>query len=234
MFKLALGAGHGFSTPGKRCLKSLDPKETREWWLNDRICDLVEKGLKNYTGYELLRLDDSDDGADDVALASRVAKANAWGADFYLSTHHNAVGKLSATASGIEAYVYPSAGAATIAWRDALYDELIKQTGLKGNRSKPKTTASFYVLRETKMPAVLLELGYMDSKIDVPIILTEDYAKKCAKAIVDVIVAKANLTPLKSNTRYVVRAGVFENKAGADKRKKQLNDAGFEAYVVTE
>ena len=31
IFKLALNAGHGLYTEGKRCLKSLDPKETREW-----------------------------------------------------------------------------------------------------------------------------------------------------------------------------------------------------------
>ena len=33
MFKLALSAGHGYSTPGKRCHKDLDPNQTREWQL---------------------------------------------------------------------------------------------------------------------------------------------------------------------------------------------------------
>ena len=41
-FKLALSAGHGMYTAGKRCLKSIDPNETREWWLNDRIADRIE------------------------------------------------------------------------------------------------------------------------------------------------------------------------------------------------
>ena len=36
-FILALDAGHYLATPGKRCLKSLDPKQTREWILNDRV-----------------------------------------------------------------------------------------------------------------------------------------------------------------------------------------------------
>ena len=90
MFKLALGAGHGFNTAGKRCPKELDSNETREWWLNDRVADKVEGLLAGYADVAVLRLDDSDDGADDIALATRVKRANQWGADFYLSVHHNA------------------------------------------------------------------------------------------------------------------------------------------------
>ena len=30
MFKLTINAGHGINTAGKRCLKSIDPAETRE------------------------------------------------------------------------------------------------------------------------------------------------------------------------------------------------------------
>ena len=85
MFKIALGAGHGLHTPGKRCLKALDPDETREWQLNDRICDYIESALKEYDGYSLLRLDDSDDGEENVLLSVRTSKANEWNADFYLS-----------------------------------------------------------------------------------------------------------------------------------------------------
>ena len=49
-FKIALTAGHYKYTAGKRCMKSLDPNETREWVLNDRIADKVEKLLTEYTG----------------------------------------------------------------------------------------------------------------------------------------------------------------------------------------
>ena len=80
-------------------------------------------------------------------------------------------------------------------WRDELYEELIEHTGLKGNRSNPKATSDLYVLRKSKMPAALLELGFMDSKTDVPIILTDEYAEGCAQAIVSVIVRRAGLTP---------------------------------------
>ena len=192
MVKMALGAGHGFNTAGKRItLKDLDPNLTREWWLNDRICDYIESYLKDYAGYELLRVDDSDDGADDIALIDRVNAANEWGADFYLSIHHNA-GINGGKGGGIVAYSYPNSTKGA-EWRDALYEALIKETGLKGNRAHGTQTASFYVLKHTNAPAVLLELGFMDSQTDVPIILTEDYARKCARAIVATLASRFGL-----------------------------------------
>jgi N-acetylmuramoyl-L-alanine amidase len=199
MFKLALGSGHGFNTAGKRCLKSLDLNETREWVLNDRIADKVEVLLATYGGVAVLRLDDSDDGADDIALSSRVKQANEWDADFYLSIHHNA-GIEGGKGGGIVAYCHPKAGGETVAWRDELYEALIEHTGLRGNRSDPKATADHKVTRETKMPAVLLELGFMDSATDVPVILTEEYASGCAAAIVEVIVRKAGLSRKQTDT----------------------------------
>lgn len=233
MFKIALGAGHGINTAGKRCLKSLDPNETREWWLNDRICDLVESRLKEYEGYSLLRLDDSDDGAENIPLAERTNAANAWGADFYLSIHHNA-GANGSAAGGIVAYTYTKSGTAAVEWRDELYDSLIKYTGLKGNRSNPKATADLYVLKYSKMPAVLLELGFMDSKTDVPVILSDEYARQCARAIVEVIVQRGKLTKkaVEPAALYRVQLGAFSNKDNADRLVADLKAKGYQAYTV--
>jgi N-acetylmuramoyl-L-alanine amidase len=234
MFKIALGAGHGINTAGKRCLKSLDPNETREWWLNDRVCDHVESLLKDYEGYSLLRLDDSDDGKENPELADRVNRANTWGADFYLSVHHNA-GINGGTGGGIVAYTHPRSGKAAVEWRDELYEELIEHTGLKGNRANPKATSDLYVLRNTKAPAVLLEMGFMDSKTDVPIILTDEYAQKAAKAIVEVIVARAKLTKKaepEKDVRYKVQVGAFSKKENAERLQKELAAKGYLSYIV--
>lgn len=231
MFKIALGAGHGLTTPGKRCDKTLDPNETSEWWLNDRVCDYVETYLKSYDGYSLLRLDDSDDGKDDIPLATRVNRANSWGADFYLSVHHNA-GANRTSAGGICAFSHPNGSVSSVKWRDALYDTLIYYTGLKGNRATPKTTANFYVLRCTKMPAVLLELGFMDSKVDVPIILSDSFAKKCAKAIVEVLVERGGLTAKNGQT---TTTSTTTSTATAVKVEaaKAINKAYSKAWTVT-
>lgn len=233
MFKIALGAGHGINTPGKRCLKSLDPKETREWWLNDRICDYIERRLKEYEGYKLLRLDDSDDGKDNIALAERVGLANDWDADFYLSVHHNA-GINGGSGGGIVVYTHPNASTTSVEWRNDLYKALIEHTGLKGNRINAMAESNLYVLRETKMPAVLLELGFMDSKTDVPIILTDKYAQQCADAIAEVIVKRGKLTKkAKPETAvlYRVQVGAFANRENAEKLKDELIKKGYPAYV---
>ena len=235
MFKLALSAGHGINTEGKRCMKAIDPNETREWWLNNRICDYVESYLKDYEGYTILRLDDSDDGKDNPALETRVKSANNWGADFYLSVHHNA-GVNGGSGGGIMAFTAPSASATSVAWRNELYDALIKHTGLKGNRSQPKAEGNYYVLKNTKMPAVLLELGFMDSKTDVPVILTDSYAQNCAKAIVEVLVARGKLTkkavPSPTTALYKVQVGAFSKKENADKLLAELKSKGYQGYIV--
>jgi N-acetylmuramoyl-L-alanine amidase len=236
MFKLALGAGHGNGIAGKRCHKSLDPNETREWWLNDRICDYIEDGLKDFEGVAVLRLDDSDDGRDDIALAARVAAANTWGADFYLSIHHNALGRVF-SGGGIVAYTHPKSSSAAVRWRNELYAKLIEDTGLRGNRATPRTTGDYYVLRKTTMPAVLLEMGFMDSNVDVPIILTDDYARKAAAAIVDVIVDEAELVRKpeeEPGALYRVQVGAFSSKANAEKLRKDLAAKGFQAYIKRE
>lgn len=191
MFKLALNAGHGKNTAGKRCMKKLDPKRTREWMLNSRICEKIEEKLKAYTGYDVLRLDDPT-GIKDIALKKRTDAANKYGADFYLSIHHNA-GINGGIGGGIETYVYTKADAESKEWQEALYEALMNHAGLKGNRTDGTRSKNLHECRESKMPCVLIECGFMDSKTDVPIILTSKFADEVADACVEVIVKKAKL-----------------------------------------
>lgn len=239
-FKLAISAGHYYYTSGKRCSKSLDPKQTREWTLNDRIADKIEKLLKDYNGIEVKRLDDTT-GQKAIDLAARSKASNKWGADFYLSIHHNA-GIGGGSGGGIVAFIYNGkVDATTVAWQKELYNELIKLTGLKGNRATPLAKADLHECRETIAPAVLLELGFMDSKTDVPIILTEDYANKCAQACVNVIVKRAKLTKKTSAPATPVKTYKLLTKvnkySSADDAKAKKNSKGtFSAgtyYIYT-
>lgn len=236
MFKIALTAGHYRHTAGKRCMKKLDPNETREWVLNDRIADKVEKLLSAYEGYSLLRTDDTT-GEKKIEIEERVKKANDFKADIYISIHHNA-GILGGKGGGIVAYTYNKVGNDTKALQKDLYNALIKHTGLKGNRATPLATSNLYECRYTNMPAVLLELGFMDSATDVPIILTEDYANKCANAIVEVIVAKGKLTkkkveqPTETKKIYRVQVGAYSVKANAEALVKELKKKGYDAIIV--
>lgn len=191
MFKLALNAGHSAITT-RGVPASISPKNhPNEWWLNDRIADKIQKRLAVYEGISVLRIDDTT-GQNDLSLTERTDKANAWGADFYLAIHHNG-GINGGTGGGIVAYVYTKPQEASLSWQKELYDALIKKTGLKGNRATPLAKQNLHEVREPAMPSVLLELGFMDSQTDVPILLTEAYADKCADAIVEVIVHRQKL-----------------------------------------
>lgn len=232
MFKIALTAGHYYGTPGKRCLKKLDSKETREWTLNDRIADKIEKLLKDYAGYELIRTDDTT-GKKEISLVARTNAANNFKADFYLSIHHNA-GISGGSGGGIVAYAYTKASAASYEWQKELYNALIAKTGLKGNRSNPLPKANLHEVRETNMPAVLLELGFMDSKTDVPVILTEKYADQCAEAIVSVLAKRGKLEkkPVEPAKLYKVQVGAYSKKENAEAMVSKLKKDGYDAVIV--
>lgn len=239
MFKIALNAGHYLHTAGKRCSKSLDANETREWVLNDRICDKIETKLKEYEGYQLLRVDDTT-GATDVSLDDRAKKANTWGADFYLSIHHNA-GVNGGSGGGVVAYTYTKVNDVTRAWQKELYDAIIKYTALKGNRATPLATANLAECRKTTMPAVLLECGFMDSATDVPVILTDVFADRVASACVEVIVKRGGLTKKQpkvdnantTDTIYRVQVGAYRVKENAEKLVANLKKDGYDAFITT-
>ena len=69
-----------------------------------------------------------------------------------------------------------------------VYEAVVAATGLRGNRANPMARASLYVLRNTRMPAVLVEFGFMDSTTDTPIILTEEFAEQAAEGVVSALI----------------------------------------------
>lgn len=193
---IVLDAGHGYKTAGKRCLKSIDPNQTREWYLNDRIADIVESELKANYDCKVLRADDTT-GAKDISLSARVKTANNAKADIYVSIHHNA-GINGGTGGGTVVFYYDKPVNKTRAQK--MYDKVVAKTGLVGNRSKRISVGNFYVINKTVMPALLLENGFMDSVKDTPIILTDDHAKKSAQGIIDFLVAELKLTKKAATT----------------------------------
>jgi len=191
-FKIAIDAGHGVYTPGKRCLSSIDTNETREWDLNSRIAEKLQDLLSLYD-VQILRVDDTT-GSIDVALSERCNMANFANVDLYLSIHHNA-GANGSTSGGLEVYRHVSCSEIdeTGLWQTAIYNSLIDAGVPKGNRAEPKKAADFQVLRSTKMSAILCEMGFMDSTVDTPIILSNEFADKGAKGLCDCLVARAGL-----------------------------------------
>jgi N-acetylmuramoyl-L-alanine amidase len=95
------------------------------------------------------------------SLRARVNDANSWGADYFISIHTNA--SSSPSASGTEALVYSTPSVSSELGEDIL-DSLNEATGLQNRGIKLRP--GLYVLRKTKMPAVLIELGFITNPYD--------------------------------------------------------------------
>lgn len=205
---IALDAGHGLHTLGKRCLKAIDPAETREWILNARIADRVQELTAAYD-CTVIRVDDTT-GAKDIKLSARTKAANAAGADIYISIHHNA-GINGGTGGGTVVYYYSSAAARPLQ-AQRLYNAVTAWTGMFGNRSSKVIKHGWYVVKYTDMPAFLIENGFMDSRADTPIILTQAHAERTAQGIVDFLVTELNIkttqaSPQQPQTGELIAAG---------------------------
>ena len=242
MVKISFDAGHGLYTPGKRCAKALDPNETREWILNNRVLTNVLEQLKDYEDVETLRVDDPT-GKQDISLYERSSTINNWHSDIHISIHHNAAGVVG-NHSGIVVFRYPTSSEATEKYQKALYEKLVKHTGLKGNRATPLATKNLHMVRVPKMPSPLLELGFMDSRIDVPIILQEKHADQCADAIVEFLSETFNLKKkvvvvppnkdfvLPEGKFFRVIVGSFQSRNNAEQMQKELAEDGFDSFLA--
>jgi N-acetylmuramoyl-L-alanine amidase len=108
------------------------------------------------------------------SLSKRVKAANAGGADYFISIHHNAC----PGGYGTEVLCYPEEKAENFA--KVILLEIVK-LGFKNRGVKTRT--DLYVLNKTKMPAILIECAFCDSKIDMKNYNTESMAAAIFKGI---------------------------------------------------
>ena len=186
-FKWALAAGHWCKNTSKRMPKEIDPNRTLEWALNMQVCRFIEAEAQHYPDMEIVRVDDL--GETRVLVADRAAAANAAGADYILEVHHNSGIKLG-KGGGVSIFYYRSDAKELT---EKIYESVIANGGIKGNRSTPIHKKGFTVIAKAKMPGTLIECGFMDSTVDGPIILTEAYSQKVAKGIVEAVAAHFGL-----------------------------------------
>lgn len=222
MVKLYLNPGHGGTDPGalKNGLKEKD--------LTLKIALEIRKILMQYSNIEIKMSREFDKT---VSLKQATDEANAWGADFFLSIHINAGG-----GEGYEDFVYVSVNDAspTARIRDIIHAEIINKIDLK-NRGKKK--ADFHVLRESKMPAMLTENGFIDNMSDSYKLKNSDYLAKIALGHANGIVRAFGLnkkvvkSPEKDDAIYRVIVGSFKDKENAAKRVEELKAKGFDSFV---
>ena len=176
---IAIDDGHGRETAGKRTPIFADGAVMLENEFNEAVAEYLEQELKAY-GFNALRVSPE---TTDTPLETRVKRANSANADCYISIHANAFGTDWNEASGIETWVFSGAknGGDTYRLAEALQSRLIQNTARK-NRGV-KTSGALYVLNATKMPAALLECGFMTNREEAFLLRQDSYRRSCAKAI---------------------------------------------------
>ena len=185
-----LDPGHGGSDPGAIS------GGVREKDLTLSVYNKVSSKLASL-GYTVLTSRNVDK---DVDLVDRADQANKANADMLLSIHFNAGGR--GIARGIETYYYQATAdrvpkinkenhnnterlERSRKLANKVQQNLLYQTGANDRGVK---RASFTVLRETSIPSILVELGFIDNPEERNKIKTNEYQERLANGIVDGIV----------------------------------------------
>lgn len=162
-------------------------------------------------------------------LADRVRKANAQTLDLFVSLHLNA---FNGSADGVETYIYNqnyNGKEANGAIAKRINDEVAESVNFRNRGVKEE---NFYVLRETVAPAVLVELGFCDSSVDMNKWNTEKIAAALFKGITGQIYSKPVETTPSNNIYYRVCVGSYKDKANAIKQQENLKEKGFDSFLV--
>ncbi|GEN35910.1 N-acetylmuramoyl-L-alanine amidase family protein [Aneurinibacillus danicus] len=108
-------------------------------------------------------------------LSEKVKIANDNGADLFISIHINS--STSAAGKGTETYYYSEKSkeyAATV------HKYLVQATGFGDRKMK---TANFYVIKNTKMPAILIEIGFISNPTEAREMMKEEFQQRVADAV---------------------------------------------------
>jgi N-acetylmuramoyl-L-alanine amidase len=179
---IVIDAGHGGTDIGAR---AKDPY-CEEKKLTLTTARLLKKYLIQL-GYRVAMTRDSDAN---ISLARRVEIAGQADADLFISVHFNST--RNNTVSGIEIFFSessPSSGAAHSSrvpssrrLADAILPRLIERTEAISRGVK---RGNFYVIRETTMPAVLIEGGFISNQEERTQLRTREFQDKIARGIAD-------------------------------------------------
>lgn len=166
--KVCIDPGHGGRDPGAVGQSGLQEKD-----VNLAVSRKVAK-LLGKMGYEpiLTRSDDTY-----LSLSVRSKLANLHKASVFVSIHCNAAGNRDA--QGAETFHFPtSIEGKTLA--ELAHSELILYTAAKDRGVKQ---ANFQVLRETAMPAILVELAFISNEDEEHKLSNSSFQDSCALAI---------------------------------------------------
>lgn len=212
MAKVFLSAGHGGSDPGAVA------NGLYEKTINLNMLLACKKELERH-GINVVcsRTKDEND-----PVAEEVKEANASGADLAFSFHINAGG-----GDGFEVFHHGTSNKGKKL--AGLCEKYVKELGQ--NSRGLKNGNKLYFIKNTTMPAVLVESFFLDNKTDKTIgdTLSEqtEFGVAYAKAILEYFDVE-----YKSSKIYRVQVGAYGDKTNAEKMKRKLQSAGFDAIIV--
>lgn len=172
-----LDAGHGAHDPGAVGVTGLQEKV-----VNLDIAWRVQKLLADMGANVMMtRSDDTF-----IPLVQRAALANTANADIFVAIHTNS--STSSSQNGTSTYYYAPAA------NPALYTQLDQRLSMAskvqsqlaqslGIRNIGTLQGNFAVLRETRMPSILVETAFLSNKSEEALLKTEDFRDKAAQAI---------------------------------------------------
>lgn len=123
----------------------------------------------------------------EVDLQPRVNKAEGVRASAFVSIHANAISLSRPDINGLETYYYASSSGYRLARN--IHNSVLRKVNI-GDRGIRQ--ARFYVLRQTSMPAVLVETGFITGAKDSASFKSSTYRQTMAKAIADGIIQYLN------------------------------------------
>lgn len=170
IYRVILDAGHGGKDGGTYSGNVIEKN------INLDIV-LMMKPLLEEKGIEVVMTRDTDKF---LKLSERAYLANRSGSDMFVSIHCNYYQEGS-TISGIECYFYESSKKSK-----KVAETVIAQ--LKTNSQlivRSAKESEYYVLKNTNMPAVLVEVGYLSSKTDRMNLGSSQYKENLAKELVN-------------------------------------------------
>lgn len=189
-YKVVIDPGHGGKDVGASGVSGQYEKDfTLDMSL--KVKKLLEQDPE--IGVYLTRTDDSYISQES---RGRPKYANKLNADLFVSIHGNTFSDSSV--SGTETFYFEEDSQE---FANIMHEHVINATGFKDRQIKQE---NFFVLKDTEMPAVLLELGYLTNPSDESEMLTTEFQDRVATAIVEGIKAYLGnqMSELESDEKY--------------------------------
>ena len=186
-YLVAIDAGRGINTAGKRSVKLSSDlyidgvlirkkgQTIKEYEWNKAVSEYLAAALKR-CGINTMYTADMT-GKTDIPLNSRANTANKKGADILISNHYNAIGS-SQTKNASSKSIRLGKLAVKHLEKDINYEYsygLMRDVDMSG--------FTLAILRQTNMPAILIEYGFMDYEKEAKLMLDKKHQEKCAEAV---------------------------------------------------